>query len=186
MNCPGVGPQRPCAFDDGVERPSSGEMFPPVINLNVGGWLYCTTLATLRRDQRSMLSAMFSGAVGLTKDEKGAFFIDYDGSSFGDILNFLRGDGSFFVPDSTMEREKLQRAALYFQVIDLIQLLAGTLDEKTSLVSSTLAIANEGAKRTALRTLATVGAFGFRFVIFGLVLPMQGLAATEEEPPALP
>mmetsp|Transcript_73660 Transcript_73660/g.209885 ORF Transcript_73660/g.209885 Transcript_73660/m.209885 type:complete len:114 (+) Transcript_73660:400-741(+) len=54
-----------------------------VISLNVGGTHYSTSLTTLRRDPHSMLAAMFSGKCGLARDSSGAYFLDYDGSSFG-------------------------------------------------------------------------------------------------------
>ena len=54
-----------------------------MVKLNVGGKIYKTTLATLRKDQNSMLSAMFSGRHELKKDEEdGAYFIDRDGKLF--------------------------------------------------------------------------------------------------------
>lgn len=148
--------------------------FPTVIELNVGGFRYSTSLQTLRIDEYSMLAAMFrdDGAIGLSRDSNGAFFIDYDGSSFGDLLNFLRDDGSFIIPVDNFKREKLRRCGLYFQVLGLVQLLEEA-SFATKVVNSLSSSVNEGAKATAIRTLATVGAFGFRFVIFGLIVPLE-------------
>ena len=71
-----------------------------------------------QRRAGSMLAAMFrerdyekSCHVGLARDSTGAYFIDYDGSSFGELLNYLRGDGSFIPPRDAMSRERLQRTA---------------------------------------------------------------------------
>jgi hypothetical protein len=61
-----------------------------IINLNIGGKLYATTLETLRKDSNSMLYAMFSGLYKVTKDGNGAYFIDRDGKYFRYILNYLR------------------------------------------------------------------------------------------------
>ena len=57
--------------------------FASTIKLNVGGKIYKTTLDTLRKDQNSMLCAMFSGRFELKADEDdGAYFIDRDGELF--------------------------------------------------------------------------------------------------------
>ena len=47
----------------------------------------------------------------------------FQGSRFGDILNFLRDDGSFLAPVDPGERQKLYQAACYFQVIGLMQVV---------------------------------------------------------------
>jgi hypothetical protein len=152
--------------------------FPLVIELNVGGYHFATSLQTLRRDPNSMLAAMFSerrNSISHVRDNKGAYFIDYDGSCFGIILCYLRDDGSFMVPDRHDLREQVLRCAVYFQVLGLVELIAATVHETgTQLDQPSLAKRKwEGAKATAITTLATVGAFGFRFVIFGLIVPLE-------------
>ena len=62
--------------------------------LNVGGCLFTTTTATLKRFPDTMLAAMFSGRSVVTKDKNGAYFIDRDGTHFREILNFLRGSSA--------------------------------------------------------------------------------------------
>ena len=53
------------------------------IKLNVGGKIYKTTLETLKKDQDSMLCAMFCGRHEVKPDpEDGAYFIDRDGKLF--------------------------------------------------------------------------------------------------------
>ncbi|XP_071317682.1 BTB/POZ domain-containing protein KCTD7 [Trachinotus anak] len=64
--------------------------FPEVISLNVGGMYFTTRLSTLRRYEDTMLAAMFSGRHYIPRDAEGRYFIDRDGTYFGDILNFLR------------------------------------------------------------------------------------------------
>uniref|UniRef100_A0A1A8QDD6 BTB/POZ domain-containing protein KCTD7 n=1 Tax=Nothobranchius rachovii TaxID=451742 RepID=A0A1A8QDD6_9TELE len=64
--------------------------FPEVISLNVGGTFFTTRLSTLRRYEDTMLAAMFSGRHYIPRDAEGRYFIDRDGTYFGDILNFLR------------------------------------------------------------------------------------------------
>lgn len=56
--------------------------FPNVINLNVGGYLYTTSLSTLTKYEDSMLAVMFSGRHEIVRDENGRYFIDRDGKHF--------------------------------------------------------------------------------------------------------
>ncbi|XP_026888550.2 BTB/POZ domain-containing protein KCTD7 [Electrophorus electricus] len=69
---------------------NASQEFPEVISLNVGGTLFTTRLSTLRRYEDTMLAAMFSGRHHVPRDAEGRYFIDRDGTYFGDILNFLR------------------------------------------------------------------------------------------------
>ncbi|XP_019640693.1 PREDICTED: BTB/POZ domain-containing protein KCTD7-like [Branchiostoma belcheri] len=68
----------------------SASTFPKVIDLNVGGVHFTTSLSTLRKYEDSMLAAMFSGRHNVVKDASGCYFIDSDGTYFGHVLNFLR------------------------------------------------------------------------------------------------
>lgn len=63
-----------------------------VVQLNVGGHLYTTTLSTLRKHSDSKLAELFSGPPKLRADTQGRYFIDRDGSHFGAILEFLRSE----------------------------------------------------------------------------------------------
>ncbi|KAG8587547.1 hypothetical protein GDO81_005704 [Engystomops pustulosus] len=63
---------------------------PEVVPLSVGGMCFTTRLSTLRRYEDTMLAAMFSGRHHIPTDAEGRYFIDRDGTYFGDILNFLR------------------------------------------------------------------------------------------------
>ncbi|XP_029111760.1 BTB/POZ domain-containing protein KCTD14 [Scleropages formosus] len=62
----------------------------PVVQLNIGGQLFSTTLSTLRRCPDSKLADMFAGPPKLRADADGRFFLDRDGRHFGPILEFLR------------------------------------------------------------------------------------------------
>uniref|UniRef100_A0A8C8RDY8 BTB/POZ domain-containing protein KCTD7 n=1 Tax=Pelusios castaneus TaxID=367368 RepID=A0A8C8RDY8_9SAUR len=66
------------------------QQFPEVVPLNVGGMHFATRLSTLRRYEDTMLAAMFSGRHYIPTDAQGRYFIDRDGTYFGDVLNFLR------------------------------------------------------------------------------------------------
>lgn len=65
---------------------------PSVVQLNVGGHLFSTSLSTLRKHPDSRLAEMFSGPPKLCTDPDGHYFIDRDGSNFRAILDFLRTD----------------------------------------------------------------------------------------------
>jgi hypothetical protein len=51
-----------------------------MVKLNVGGHIYCTTIATLTREPCSMLAAMFSGRFAPVMDSYDCFFIDRYGT----------------------------------------------------------------------------------------------------------
>ncbi len=61
------------------------------LKLSVGGVRYDTTLATLTRYEDSMLATMFSGRWDLPVTDDGCKLIDRNGTSFGYILDYLRG-----------------------------------------------------------------------------------------------
>lgn len=63
-----------------------------MVQLNVGGHLYTTSLGTLRKYPDSKLAELFSGQPKLPTDAEGRYFIDRDGRRFRAILEFLRSD----------------------------------------------------------------------------------------------
>ena len=63
-----------------------------IINLNIGGHKFTTSLQTLQSEPSSMLGAMFSGRHPIIKQDDGSIFIDRDGRHFHMILNYLRGN----------------------------------------------------------------------------------------------
>lgn len=84
--------------------------FPDVIELNVGGVFYTTTLDTLIKQPKSQLAAIFTGRETVPKDSKGRYFLDRDGVLFRYILDYLR-DGSIILPDCFREKERLRKEA---------------------------------------------------------------------------
>jgi hypothetical protein len=86
-----------------------------VVDLNVGGTHYSTTLATLCRYPDSMLAAMFSGRHELKKRAAdGRVFIDRDGKAFGYVLQFFR-DGDLDVENLARGlRDRLKREACFY------------------------------------------------------------------------
>ncbi|XP_031823741.1 BTB/POZ domain-containing protein KCTD7 isoform X1 [Sarcophilus harrisii] len=84
-------PQRtPGAARSGTFAGEIIQRFPEVVPLNIGGMYFTTRLSTLRRYEDTMLAAMFSGRHYIPTDAEGRYFIDRDGTHFGDVLNFLR------------------------------------------------------------------------------------------------
>ncbi|XP_027717263.1 BTB/POZ domain-containing protein KCTD7 isoform X1 [Vombatus ursinus] len=83
-------PATPTATQAGHALPLLPQEFPEVVPLNIGGMYFTTRLSTLRRYEDTMLAAMFSGRHYIPTDAEGRYFIDRDGTHFGDVLNFLR------------------------------------------------------------------------------------------------
>lgn len=88
---------------------SAGGEGASVVELNVGGVLYSTTLDTLTREPDSQLAALF-GAKEPPRDSKGRLFLDRDGVLFRYILDYLR-DGTLVLPDCFREKERLRKEA---------------------------------------------------------------------------
>lgn len=81
----------------------------PVVQLNVGGHMYSTSLSTLRKHPDSKLAELFSGQPKLHTDAQGRYFIDRDGCHFRAILEFLRSDW--------LPTENIQEVCWTFQYI---------------------------------------------------------------------
>jgi len=95
--------------------------FESVVNLNVGGMRYTTSLTTLRRFPDSMIGCMFSGRHTLPQGEDGYFFIDRDGTHFRHVLNFLRSPEGYKVSGLTdAEKEELRRECEYYGIDQLM------------------------------------------------------------------
>ncbi|KAF1393509.1 hypothetical protein PFLUV_G00016730 [Perca fluviatilis] len=93
----------------------------PVVQLNVGGHLFSTSLSTLRKHPDSMLAELFSRQPKLHSDAQGRYFIDRDGSHFGAILDFLRSDR---LPSENIQ--EVHREAVYYNIKPLIKVLEET------------------------------------------------------------
>ncbi len=94
--------------------------FPQIVDLNVGGRHFTSSLSTLTKYPDSMLGAMFSGRHPVTQDKDGWDFIDVDGDMFAHILNFLRM-GTMPPPEKASE---VQKYAEYFVIGELAKALA--------------------------------------------------------------
>jgi len=99
--------------------------FPNVVELNVGGVFYSTSLATLIKESDSLLAQIFSGkpsaASGkVIKDNKGKYFIDRDGVLFRYVLDYLR-NGKLVLPENFHEKERLKQEAEYFKLSNMVK-----------------------------------------------------------------
>jgi len=96
-----------------IDSQNPPEKFPKVLELNVGGHFFSTSIETLTRYPQSMLGVMFSGRHTTTKDKDEKYFIDRDGPAFGVILNFLRTDRVFF---GLVDPELVYNEAEYYRI----------------------------------------------------------------------
>nr|XP_046244258.1 BTB/POZ domain-containing protein KCTD14 [Scatophagus argus] len=104
-----------------AEKQSSPAAPAPVVQLNVGGHLFSTSLSTLRKHPDSKLAELFGGQSKLHADAQGRFFIDRDGSHFGVILEFLRSEQ---LPTENIQ--EVHREAVYYNIKPLIKRLEET------------------------------------------------------------
>ncbi|XP_035969192.2 BTB/POZ domain-containing protein KCTD14 isoform X2 [Halichoerus grypus] len=93
-------------------------MGSPVVELNVGGELYTTTMGTLRKLPGSKLAEMFSSSAKACTDAEGRFFIDRPGTYFGPILDYLRSER---LP--THHIPEVYREAQFYAIKPLVKLL---------------------------------------------------------------
>nr|XP_010343909.2 BTB/POZ domain-containing protein KCTD14 [Saimiri boliviensis boliviensis] len=89
-----------------------------VVELNVGGEFYTTTLGTLRKFPGSKLAEMFSSSAKACTDAEGRFFIDRPGTYFRPILDYLRIGQ---VP--TQHIPEVYREAQFYEIRPLVKLL---------------------------------------------------------------
>lgn len=96
--------------------------FPDIVELNVGGVFYTTSLSTLTKEPSSLLGQMFSGEYSgkITKDSKGKYFIDRDGVLFRYILDFLRNQ-KIILPENFHEKERLRNEAEHFKLPEMVK-----------------------------------------------------------------
>uniref|UniRef100_A0A8C2B5A4 Potassium channel tetramerisation domain containing 12b n=1 Tax=Cyprinus carpio TaxID=7962 RepID=A0A8C2B5A4_CYPCA len=120
--------------DNAISLPVEELAFPEIIELNVGGQVYITRYSTLTSVPDSLLWEMFSqkSTKSLARDTKGRFFVDRDGFLFRYILDYMR-DQQLVLPDHFPERGRLQREAEFFNLPELVKLLAPKLSKQNSL-----------------------------------------------------
>ncbi|KAL4648855.1 BTB/POZ domain-containing protein KCTD8-like isoform X1 [Arapaima gigas] len=143
------------------DNPSEELPFPEIVELNVGGQVYITRYTTLTSVPDSLLGEMFNrrSAKGLARDNKGRFFVDRDGFLFRYILDYLR-DQQLVLPDHFPERGRLQREAEFFNLPELVKLLAPRISKQNSLGDEGCQSDPEDSSPNteSARNLATLGA----------------------------
>ena len=134
--------------------------FPSIVDLNVGGHLYTTSLSTLTRFPESMLGAMFSGRYPVLRDSRGNFFIDRNGAMFGYVLDYLRSL-KLSLASNFQEHEKLRDEADFYQVPGLVEAVMSQASETKELVIVTRAFS--------------------RYYVQGKITTLQELFPTEKQ-----
>lgn len=114
---------------DENNKSNNYQQFPNVVNLNVGGYLFTTSLSTLTKYEDSMLAVMFSGRHEIVRDENGRYFIDRDGKFFRYILNFIRSND---LPPENVALDVLKEAE-FFCMTTLIERLEAVAPKVISL-----------------------------------------------------
>lgn len=103
---------------------SSKNEFPNIVELNIGGVHYTTSLKTLTDSSDSILKQFFLGNGNhvARQDNKGRYFIDRDGVLFRFILDYLRND-KLLLPENFYEKERLKNEADFFGLTEMSQML---------------------------------------------------------------
>ncbi|XP_041585672.1 BTB/POZ domain-containing protein KCTD14 isoform X1 [Vulpes lagopus] len=101
-----------------LSRPFQPSWASLVVELNVGGELYTTTVGTLRKLPGSKLAEMFSSSTKACTDAEGRLFIDRPGTYFGPILDYLRSER---LP--THHILEVYREAQFYEIKPLVKLL---------------------------------------------------------------
>ena len=121
------------AFND-VAKKLEHVHFAETLKLNIGGQLFTTSLATVRKDRGSILHGMFSERFDSKPAEDGSYFIDRDGTHFRYILNYLR-TGQLIVPEDKIIRRELFTEAKFYQVQGMIEELKPCSFEDSCILS---------------------------------------------------
>ncbi|KAI1702675.1 BTB/POZ domain-containing protein [Ditylenchus destructor] len=99
-------------------------MPPDLVEFNVGGKHFTTTIDTISFDKRSALYMWYierKGSAHYTKDKTGAYFIDRDPYTFSIILNYLRLQSSKQMWETCLPKDP-DRLALLTQEAEFFRL----------------------------------------------------------------
>ncbi|KAK7489838.1 hypothetical protein BaRGS_00018860 [Batillaria attramentaria] len=96
-----------------------------IVELNVGGVMYTTSLETLTKQPDSLLAGLFGdkSKSKLVRDTKGKYFIDRDGVLFRYVLDYLR-NLRLVLPENFHERDRLKQEAEYYKLSDMVTSLS--------------------------------------------------------------
>merc|ERR1719219_1277128 len=97
-----------------------------IVELNVGGVFYSTSVATLTSEPDSKLTKMFDKDQlhqdAVLRDSKGKYFIDRDGVLFRYILDYLRNK-KLVLPENFQETKRLIIEADFYELPSLVSSL---------------------------------------------------------------
>jgi BTB/POZ domain-containing protein KCTD8/12/16 len=102
-----------------------------VVELNVGGVTYATTLGTLQQaepeSQLAIISTMNAAEIRTIfgRDSKNRIFIDRDGVLFRYILDYLRNK-KLSLPENFAERDRLRVEAEFYRLNNMSRALTQT------------------------------------------------------------
>jgi hypothetical protein len=108
-----------------------------VVELNVGGVLYATTLRTLTSDSDSLFIKLLNNSSEPLKDNSNKLFIDRDGILFRYILDYMRNK-TLILPENFSERHRLKCEAEYYQLKGLLRLI----DDQLNHVANNINLSN--------------------------------------------
>lgn len=100
-----------------------------IVELNVGGVTYATTLGTLQQAEPdsplAIISTLNSAEIRTIfgRDSKNRIFIDRDGILFRYILDYLRNQ-KLSLPENFSERDRLRIEADYYRLVTMSKALA--------------------------------------------------------------
>ncbi|XP_053202672.1 BTB/POZ domain-containing protein KCTD12-like [Panonychus citri] len=132
-----------------------------IVDLNVGGVYYSTSLETLQREPESLFTKLFtvSESSKLIKDSQGRYFIDRDGHLFRYIIEYLRNDCKLILPDNFNERDRLKCESDHFQLNRLSKSIAsappGNLKPLSLVPSLTSPNVSSSSSSTSPTTIST-------------------------------
>jgi len=95
-----------------------------IIELNVGGSVYCTTINTLLSEKNSFFETLINKKSEQVKDSNNRIFLDRDGPLFNYILDYLRNKLSFVPPNNLIETNRLKIEAEYYKLDDMVKFLS--------------------------------------------------------------
>lgn len=127
-----------------------------IVELNVGGSTYTTTLTTLNSYTESMLCRMVSnGNLSNATDTKERIFIDRDGPLFRYILNFLR-DKQLNLPENFAEYAQLYAEADFYRIEPIMVYLEKSFHNKLNLDKNTINSSVQSVRSEPIKLYFTV------------------------------
>ena len=115
-------------------------MCDEIIDLNVGGSLFTTSVQTLLSSPNCFFSSSYNfetKVFNLPADSSGRYFVDRDGKIFQYILEFLRNK-SVVLPDNFVEKRRLKFEAEFYKLPLMIKLIDDMNEKRSSFISDSI------------------------------------------------